>query len=32
MTLSITIPGLPPFACGQNARLDKYARARAVTR
>jgi len=28
--LRITIPGLPPFSCGQNARLDKYARARAV--
>ena len=28
--LRITIPGLPPFACSQNARLDKYARARAV--
>jgi hypothetical protein len=28
--LRIEIPGLPPFACSQNARLDKYARARAV--
>ena len=28
--LRITIPGLPPFSCSQNARLDKYAKARAV--
>ena len=30
MTLRIEIDGLPPFECSQNARLDKYAKARAV--
>lgn len=28
--LTIVIEGLPPFECGPNARLDKYAKARAV--
>ena len=30
MTLTIALPGLPPFSCSQNARLDKYDKARAI--